>query len=62
VSQCLDYQFDGEWIILSAYEKVKVGKEQENNIQKDKYYRSLQAIGNAFSEINWLISSDLSIN
>jgi len=58
----LDYQFDGEWIILSAYEKVKVGKEQENNIQKDKYYRSLQAIGNAFSEINWLISSDLSIN
>lgn len=41
VNQCLDYQFDGEWIILSAYEKVKVDKEQENNTQKDKYYRSL---------------------
>lgn len=31
MSQCLDYQFDGDWIMLSsAYEKEKV----ENNIQK----------------------------
>lgn len=30
MSQCLDYQFDGDWMLLSAYEKEKV----ENNIQK----------------------------
>lgn len=57
----MDCQFDGEWIMLSAYEKVKVDKEQENNIQKDKYCRSLHMswemrFGNQLSYFNWSIN------